>query len=74
MLGSLHEVLWPRALANWKKLSLADLVDEAHIKKSYHKALLLVHPDKVKNNGGSLEEVATAEMIFDLLKEAFGRI
>lgn len=57
-------------------LLLIILTTEYHFfhPQCYHKALLVVHPDKVRHGGGTLEEVAQAEMIFDALKEAFGRM
>ena len=45
----------------------------AQVKRVYMKANLVVHPDKVKQKGGSLEQVATADMVFDVLKAAWGR-
>lgn len=52
---------------------MADLIDESKVKKVYHRALLVVHPDKVKNRGGGIEQVARADLIFDALKEAMGK-
>ena len=43
------------------------------VKRVYMKANLVVHPDKVKQKGGSLEQVATADMVFDVLKGAWGK-
>jgi len=37
------------------------------------KANLVVHPDKVKQNHGTLEQLTRAEMIFDVLKHAWGK-
>ncbi len=42
------------------------------VKKAYMKANLLVHPDKVHQRNGTPEQVAIADMIFDVLKEAWG--
>ena len=39
----------------------------------YMKANLIVHPDKVKQKGGTLEQVTTADMVFDVLKAAWGK-
>ena len=38
----------------------------------YMKANLLVHPDKVRQRNGTPEQVAIADMVFDVLKEAWG--
>jgi hypothetical protein len=35
------------------------------------KANLVVHPDKVKQKGGSLEQVTTADMVFHILNKAW---
>lgn len=52
---------------------MSDLIDDNKVKLAYRKALLLVHPDRVKNKGGGVEEVARADMIFDALKEAWAK-
>jgi hypothetical protein len=39
----------------------------------YMKANLVVHPDKVKQKGGSLEQVATADAVFHVLKSAWAK-
>lgn len=41
------------------------------VKKVYMKANLLVHPDKVRQRNGGPEQVAIADMVFDVLKEAW---
>lgn len=43
------------------------------VKKSYMRANLVVHPDKVKQKGGSLDRVVTADITFDILKTAWGK-
>lgn len=43
------------------------------VKRWYMKANLVVHPDKVKQKGGTLEQVTTADMLFDVLKAAWGK-
>ena len=35
------------------------------------KANLLVHPDKVRQKNGTPEQVAIADMVFDVLKDAW---
>lgn len=71
LLSSLHTVLWEGS--GWKPPSIADMVENSQVKKWYMKANLIVHPDKVKQKGGTLEQVATADMVFDVLKAAWGR-
>ena len=39
------------------------------MKKAWQKANLMVHPDKVRQRNGSAEQVAIADMIFDVLKD-----
>lgn len=45
----------------------------AQVKRMYMKANLVVHPDKVKQKGGSLEQVATADAVFHVLKSAWAK-
>ena len=44
----------------------------SQVKRVYMKANLLVHPDKVRQRSGTPEQVAIADMVFDVLKEAWG--
>lgn len=46
LLGTLHTVLWEGS--GWN-CNLSNLVTHADVKKSYRKACLAVHPDKVYN-------------------------
>ncbi|CAG9460061.1 unnamed protein product [Pedinophyceae sp. YPF-701] len=71
LLASLQDVVWEGA--NWKPLSITELVDDAKLKKGYQKALLIVHPDKVKMRGGNVDQIVLADMIFDVLKTAWGK-
>lgn len=45
--------------------------DCSQVKKVYMKANLLVHPDKVRQRNGTPEQIAIADMTFDVLKEAW---
>ena len=69
MLTSLHTVLWEGA--NWKPISVGDVLDAGQVKRAYMKANLLVHPDKVRQKNGTDEHVVIADMVFDALKEAW---
>ncbi|KAL4532161.1 hypothetical protein Ndes2526B_g08874 [Nannochloris sp. 'desiccata'] len=71
LLSTVHTVLWEDS--GWTAPSIADMVDPGKVKKWYMKANLVVHPDKVKQKGGTLEQVATADMVFDVLKGAWGK-
>jgi len=45
--------------------------ETVQVKRCYMKANLVVHPDKVKQKGGTLEQVVTADIAFDILKVAW---
>lgn len=45
----MHTVLW-EGETKWKPVSMADLVTPEQVKKVYRRAVLVVHPDKVRNN------------------------
>jgi len=71
LLSTLDQVLWQDS--GWTKPSIADMVEDAKVKRVYMKANLIVHPDKVKQKGGTLEQITTADMVFDVLKVAWGK-
>lgn len=71
LLGSLQVVLWEDS--GWKPVGVGDLLEHGQVKKVYMKANLLVHPDKVRQRQGTAEQVAIADMIFDVLKEAWSQ-
>jgi hypothetical protein len=48
-------------------------VEAGKVKRWYMKANLIVHPDKVKQKGGSVEQIVVADMAFDALKVAWGK-
>ncbi|VDN31444.1 unnamed protein product [Cylicostephanus goldi] len=66
LLASLSDVLWEGA-EQWQHYCMADLLSENQVKKCYHRACLLVHPDK--HVGQDHEELARA--IFTELNEAW---
>lgn len=45
----MHTVLW-EGETRWKPVGMADLVTPEQVKKVYRKAVLVVHPDKVRQN------------------------
>ena len=45
LLATLHTVLWEGS--GWQPLGMTDLVDPSRVKRSYMRANLIVHPDKV---------------------------
>eukprot|EP01006_Ploeotia_vitrea_P031524 TRINITY_DN63864_c0_g1_i3.p1 TRINITY_DN63864_c0_g1~~TRINITY_DN63864_c0_g1_i3.p1 ORF type:complete len:449 (-),score=280.19 TRINITY_DN63864_c0_g1_i3:386-1732(-) len=69
LLSSLHNVLWDGA--RWTPITVADVVDFNSVKKRYRRALMIVHPDKVQ--GGTAEQQAIAETVFQTLKRAWDR-
>lgn len=71
LLSTLHTVLWEDS--GWKQPSIADMVEPGQVKRWYMKANLVVHPDKVKQKGGTIEQVTIADMVFDILKSAWGK-
>ncbi|ORY75472.1 DnaJ domain-containing protein, partial [Protomyces lactucae-debilis] len=68
LLASLDLVLWPAA--NWKKVSLADLVLDGKVKVIYMKALAKVHPDKIPRDA-SVEQKMIAGAVFAKLNGAW---
>ncbi|MED6135118.1 hypothetical protein PIB30_043239 [Stylosanthes scabra] len=71
LLSTLQYVLWPEC--GWQPVSLTDLITGAAVKKSYRKATLCIHPDKVQQKGATLQQKYIAEKVFDLLKEAWNK-
>jgi hypothetical protein len=66
LLGTLHTILWPGA--NWKPVGLGDLLDDSKVKKYFHKASRVVHPDKTHHLPA--EQRFLAKRIFDALSQA----
>ena len=66
LLASLHTILWPGA--NWKQISIGDVLDDAKVKKNFHKASRVVHPDKTHHLDA--EKRFLAKRIFDALSQA----
>ena len=71
LLGSLDKVLWESC--GWKPINMMDLVDASSVKKQYRKAITVVHPDKVRQRGATAEQEYIADVVFDSLKEAYGK-
>lgn len=66
LLGTLHTILWPEA--NWKAVSLGDILDDGKCKRCFHKASRVVHPDKTHHLDA--EKRFLAKRIFDSLSQA----
>lgn len=55
------QVLWPEC--GWQLVSLTDLITAAAVKKTYRKATLCIHPDKVQQKGATLQKKYIAEKV-----------
>lgn len=66
LLATLHTILWPGA--EWKPVGIGDLLDDSKVKRCFHKASRVVHPDKTHHLGP--EERFMAKRIFDALSQA----
>ena len=66
LLGTLHTILWPGT--TWKPVSIGDILNDSKCKKFYHKATLVVHPDKTHHLDA--EKRFLAKRIFDALSQA----
>ena len=66
LLASLHTILWPGA--NWKQMSIGDILDDGKVKKAFHKASRVVHPDKTSDLDA--EKRFLAKRVFDALSQA----
>ena len=66
LLASLHTILWPGA--KWKQISIGDILNDGKVKKFYHKATLVVHPDKTHHLPP--DQKFLAKRIFDALTQA----
>lgn len=62
-------MVWPDS--GWTPVSVGDLLEPGQVKRVYMRANLLVHPDKVRQRNGSADQVAIADMVFDVLKDAW---
>lgn len=56
LLSTLHTVLW-EGESRWTPVGMADLVTPAQVKKQYRRAVLVVHPDKVRARPGQIRRV-----------------
>jgi len=71
LLTKLHEILGDDNNLQWKPLTLSDVVDAAKTKKHYQKAIKVVHPDKSKNRGDTIEKQVICKRAFEALNAAF---
>jgi hypothetical protein len=66
LLASLHTILWPGA--NWKQLTIGDLLDDSKVKRAFFMASRVVHPDKTGDLDA--EKRFLAKRVFDALSQA----
>ncbi|KAK8601257.1 hypothetical protein V6N13_059020 [Hibiscus sabdariffa] len=69
LLSTLQYVLWPNS--GWKPVALVDIIEGPAVKRSYQKALLCLHPDKLQQKGAASDIKYIAERVFDVLQEAW---
>ncbi|XP_015575635.1 J domain-containing protein required for chloroplast accumulation response 1 isoform X1 [Ricinus communis] len=69
LLSTLQYVLWPES--GWKPVPLVDIIEGNAVKRSYQKALLTLHPDKLQQKGATSHQKYIAEKVFDVLQEAW---
>ncbi|XP_058785318.1 J domain-containing protein required for chloroplast accumulation response 1 isoform X3 [Vicia villosa] len=69
LLSTLQYVLWPNC--GWKPVPLVDIIEGNAVKRSYQRALLSLHPDKLQQKGATSEQKYIAEKVFDILQEAW---
>ena len=69
MLANLGDVLWDGH--RYKSPDMGSLMQPVGVKKSYHKALVIIHPDKVSQAGGDMSQRYIADKVFDIIKVAY---
>ncbi|CAE5964186.1 unnamed protein product [Arabidopsis arenosa] len=69
LLSTLQYILWSGS--GWKPVPLMDMIEGNAVRKSYQRALLILHPDKLQQKGASANQKYIAEKVFELLQEAW---
>lgn len=69
LLSTLQYVLWPGS--GWKPVPLVDIIEGNAVKRSYQRAMLCLHPDKLQQKGAADYQKYIAEKVFDILQEAW---
>ena len=67
LLAGMDKVMWPEA--NWKAISIGDLLQPTQVKKAYYKASRYCHPDKLV--GLTSEQRFIGQTVFDALSQAY---
>ncbi|KAL8153970.1 hypothetical protein V2J09_011730 [Rumex salicifolius] len=66
LLSTLQYVLWPDS--GWKPVPLVNIIEANAVKRSYQRALLYLHPDKLQQKGAAPYQKFIAEKVFDILQ------
>uniref|UniRef100_A0A7N0V2F4 J domain-containing protein required for chloroplast accumulation response 1 n=1 Tax=Kalanchoe fedtschenkoi TaxID=63787 RepID=A0A7N0V2F4_KALFE len=69
LLSTLQHVLWPGS--GWKPVALMDIIEANQVKRTYQRALLCLHPDKLQQKGAAEHQKYIAEKVFDILQESW---
>ncbi|KAL1560471.1 auxilin-related protein 2-like [Salvia divinorum] len=69
LLSSLHHILWPNS--GWLPVPLASIIESSQVKKSYQKARLCLHPDKLQQRGATPQQKYIADKAFSILQDAW---
>ncbi|TXG52267.1 hypothetical protein EZV62_021436 [Acer yangbiense] len=69
LLSTLQYVLWTGS--GWKPVPLVDIIEANAVKRSYQKALLCLHPDKLQQKGAASHQKYIAEKVFDILQDSW---
>ncbi|KAG4193755.1 hypothetical protein ERO13_A06G011400v2 [Gossypium hirsutum] len=69
LLSTLQYILWPNS--GWKPVPLMDIIEGPAVKRSYQKALLCLHPDKLQQKGAASDQKYIAQIVFDVLQDAW---
>ncbi|KAI4316794.1 hypothetical protein L6164_024739 [Bauhinia variegata] len=69
LLSTLQYVLWSES--GWKPVPLVDIIEGNAVKRTYQRALLSLHPDKLQQKGATSYQKYIAEKVYDILQEAW---
>ncbi|CAM8945693.1 unnamed protein product [Rhodiola kirilowii] len=69
LLSTLQHVLWPGS--GWKPVALMDIIETNQVKRTYQRALLCLHPDKLQQKGAAEHQKYIAGKVFDILQESW---
>ncbi|KAL2619986.1 hypothetical protein R1flu_000191 [Riccia fluitans] len=72
LLSTLQNVLWSECTI-WKVVSSSELASPSSVKKVYRRASFCLHPDKVQQRGGTIEQKYISEKVFGVLREAWNK-